>query len=532
MHIKPISAPSGLSARRGIRVCMLVLCLLQGVVLAADAAPATPAVDGGLDAAVIPALRAQVMRAAGPLSSYRIVAALDPDQRTIAGDEEIAYRNATGAPQSALYLRLYPNAPYYSPGGLTLAAVRIGDGATVSPALSVDDTVAEVPLAAPLAPGATVRLSLHFSTTIPADSHGSFGILNDDTRDGTWVLADWYPIVAGYEPARGWRLDPPTSFGDPTFADEALYDVTLVTPAALTVVTSGSQVGPDATASGGTVRRRFVDGPARDFTFVAAGDYVAFRTRVGGTTVSAYANPDGVAGARIALATAAAVLAAYSAHLGSYPFAELDLVEAPLAGAAGVSWTGLVFLNNGSLRINPGDQGQVDALRFTVAHEVGHQWWGMSVGANSNDHAFMVEGLTNYTAFVALAWTEGAAASEAALERYAARPYLALLANGQDQIADVPIADGQDAAIRSTIIYGKAALGFLAIRERIGDDAFFRALRAYAATYAYRIATPADLRAAFETASGQDLGALWQEWFDAATTTPQQVEAVVAAARQ
>jgi aminopeptidase N len=41
--------------------------------------------------------------------------------------------------------------------------------------------------------------------------------------------------------------------------------------------------------------------------------------------------------------------------------------------------------------------------------------------------------------------------------------------------------------------------------------------------------TPADLRAAFETASGQDLDALWSHWFDEAAMTHEEIEEIAAA---
>ena len=52
------------------------------------------------------------------------------------------------------------------------------------------------------------------------------------------------------------------------------------------------------------------------------------------------------------------------------------------------------------------------------------------------------------------------------------------------------------------MVYGKAALGFGAIRAEIGDEAFFAALKDYSLAFRFEVATPADLRAAFERAPG------------------------------
>jgi aminopeptidase N len=46
----------------------------------------------------------------------------------------------------------------------------------------------------------------------------------------------------------------------------------------------------------------------------------------------------------------------------------------------------------------------------------------------------------------------------------------------------------------------------------------------YAESFAYRNATPDDLRGAFERASGRDLGELWRFWFEEAKTTAADVQ--------
>jgi aminopeptidase N len=69
-----------------------------------------------------------------------------------------------------------------------------------------------------------------------------------------------------------------------------------------------------------------------------------------------------------------------------------------------------------------------------------------------------------------------------------------------------------DPRIYSRVVYSKAALFFKALREAIGDKAFFAALQAYYLDNEYQVATGADLLASFETASGQQLDDLYEEW--------------------
>jgi aminopeptidase N len=69
-----------------------------------------------------------------------------------------------------------------------------------------------------------------------------------------------------------------------------------------------------------------------------------------------------------------------------------------------------------------------------------------------------------------------------------------------------------DPGIYSGIVYGKGGLFFHALRQEIGDRAFFEALQQYYQARKYGIAQPADLLAAFEQAAGRELDAFYQQW--------------------
>jgi peptidase M1-like protein len=502
--------------------------LLAVVVLLSPCGAAVAAPD--LYAAVLPDLRdAIVAKTEGELSTYTLDVRLDPAASTIGGRERLTFVNRFDTALDDVEFRLYPNADYYGEGGTTVDDVRVA-GAAATASLEVGETVLRVPLAEPVKPGGSVKLSFRFRTVIPTDSSGTFGILSHDTAHGTWVLADWYPIVAGYESGSGWYLAEPTSLGDPTFSDAALYDVTVTAPTGLTLVATGSAESHEASDGDGVTQ--FESGPVREFTLVADDDYRATSTTVDGTRITMYVNPDAgtAGGARLALATAASALHAYSVRYGRYPYEELDLVETDLSSSVlAVSWSGLIFLEGPDFLANAvfvsDDPTRLD---FTVAHEVGHQWWGAMIGANSNDHTFMVEGLTNALATVYVEDTQGKDAARREIQMQLADRYLEALANTGDGVVDLPVGTVREGPQSGVLDYGKAALGFLAIRETVGDDAFFAGLADYAARFSYRNATPDDLRAAFERASGMDLSDLWRFWFNEAETTRAAVEQVLA----
>jgi aminopeptidase N len=256
----------------------------------------------------------------------------------------------------------------------------------------------------------------------------------------------------------------------------------------------------------------------------------ATSTEVDGTTINLYLNPDTSVGdgAEIALTTAARALQAYSARYGQYPYDELDLVETDLASSVlAVSWSGLIFLEGPNYLAGMSLADYGDGADFTIAHEIGHQWWGALVGANSNDHTFMNEGLDNALTSVFFEDTFGEAVAREQIQQQIAGRYLNALAQSGDGVVDLPLTAPREGPSRGALDYGKAAIGFLAIRQEIGDEAFFAALADYTDRFAFDNATPDDLREAFERASGEDLQEVWRFWFNAAETTSEDVWRVV-----
>lgn len=501
-----------ISIRRVAIACMLLIVPLLSQVVAAE--PASPAAYRD----VLPAERGAMIAATGEtISQYEIDARIEPETGLILGDQRVTFVNATVDTLDDIVFRLYPNAEYYDEGDLTLSELSVDGQLVPVPAAGVDTTVLEIPLDEPLAPGGDVEISFAFRTVVPLDSDGSYGILNRDGASGAWILADWYPIVAGYEPDAGWEIDPPTSFGDPTFGEVALYDVQIDGPDDWEIVSSGTQVS--TTTSG---QHHWIAGPARDFSVVANPGAMATSGVINGTTVSVFAESENETATDQVLTTALEAVDIYSELAGPYPYRELDIVTTPLAGAVGIAWAGIIFLDLAAFDPSPAAR---EALRFTIAHEVGHQWWGGIIGVNSNDHTFMTEGLTNALTILFIEETAGESAAAAALTNEIAGPYLALLDQSGDQIVDIPIAEGQRG--RGAIWYGKAALGFLAIRQQIGEEAFRTAISSYGTTFAQRIADPSDLLTAFEAASDEDLSELWRFWFASDEVTATDVARVV-----
>lgn len=486
-------------------------------------AGSTPAVDTRDPrlATIKTELRDQVSARIGDdLSSYAIVAALRVGQRPgIDGTESIDYVNTTGGTLTTLPFRLYANGADEDIDSVVVDDVTV-DGTAVEPELTVANSVMTLPLPEPLVAGGKTTISLSFSATLPIDTSDHYGIFGIDTATGSWALAHWYPIVAGWDPANGWELDPTSVNGDPIFSNTALYDVTISTPDTWAVVTTGSVIenrlaGP-AGLAGSERTRRFLTGPVRDFTIVADSDFESTSTVVDGTVVKSWFNPGTEQVGRAVLTYAAKSLALYNSLIGPYPYIEFDVVPVELYGAAGVEFPQMIYIGQSYYA---GDQvpSEPSYLDFTVAHEVLHQWWYGLVGNNQYIHAFTDEGLTNFiSSKVYFTRVYNADYGDRTFDDAAAAPFKATVARGEDQIVDQPTDDFPSERAYVYAAYSKAPMGFSAIYNEIGDKAFFEALHAYYQKFEFGIAQPDDLLAAFEKASGKDLHELWDHWFQQA----------------
>jgi hypothetical protein len=485
-----------------------------------------------LPALLPPAALAQTPPAAAIATQhYTLDARFDPGAATLTGEMTVVWTNTTGEPQATLPLRLYPNAEHYAGGAIEIEGARVEGDSAVAELDQDDPTVARVPLGSQVPPGDTRTLALSFTTTVPTEGNGGFGIFRRGPDTGIWALVNWYPIVAGWEPGAGWSLDPPVAGVDPTFVTASAWDVTIAHPAALALVATGDE-GTIVDGASAVTRIELPIGRELAVVALPADEVAATTGSAGGAPVAvtlprAWAVP-GIEAALLEFAGQAVP------RLGDWLDApldhELDLTAAELDGALGLAWTGAIWLDVGQIAEDGRlDDAEREGLRFYVYHEIAHQWFSNRVGADTNDHTWMAEGLAGVLAVAVIRDEDGAEAGVRAFMGGVAGPYRAFVNGGQDAIADSPIGE-LPGVVHSFVSYGKGGVGFEAIRQEIGDEAFFAALSALCREYAWGILSPGEMLAAFETASQEDLGSLWSFWFEQSGVTVAQVDAVIAGA--
>ncbi len=465
-------------------------------------------------AALLPSAPFDVQTMAGA-PQYNLDLAVDYANHTIQGRSQVLVTNTEQDPLDSLYFRLLPNAENtYGNGSLQVSNVTV-DGQPVESELSVSDTALKVTLPQLLQPGQSAQVEMDFTGLVPLDfgapqNPSGYGIYN--LTDGVLALASWYPILSVYD-EDGWNLDTASPIGDSVYSDMAWYTVNLTAPQELVVASTGTVVAKEQ--AGDQTTYRIASGPARDFFLVMSPDFQVATRTVDGTQVSSYYLPDSPQAGKAALEITADSLQSYNQRFGQYPYNELDVVQAPMQNAGGVEYPG-IFLVADDLYENP-DQPN---FQIATAHETAHQWWYNLVGNDVFEDPWLDEGLTTYSSSLyyedqkSPEWLTG-------LVGYWEDRVAGLKEDGQDDRVTESLAHFEnlnDPSVYGGVVYSKGGLFFYALRQEIGDQAFFQALQNYFQKYQYRIARPADLLAEFEAAAGRELDEFYQEWLYSPST--------------
>ena len=333
--------------------------------------------------------------------------------------------------------------------------------------------------------GHRTRVEIRYSgdTTRPQDIEGAlYGWVT--TRDGAMVVGEpegnmtWYPVS-----------DHPT--------DKATYSFEITVPKGKVAVANGLQPRRPKTRAGWTTWYWDAPDPQASYlTTASVGDFeLRYSATDGGLPIVDAVDRDLTEAQRAttdaSLALQPAMIDLFESYFGPYPFVAYgSIVDDDSVGYALETQTRPVYSRQAS--------------EGTVAHELAHQWFGNAVSPQRWQDIWLNEGWATYLSWV---WgdAQGRATTDEQFDEVMAIPE-------DDALWDVAIADPGPMGLFVSPVYDRGAATLHALREKIGDEAFFAGARLWLRRYDNGDATTRDFEAVYEKASGQDLSAFFDAW--------------------
>ncbi|MHC0445583.1 M1 family metallopeptidase [Flavobacterium sp. 3-218] len=243
---------------------------------------------------------------------------------------------------------------------------------------------------------------------------------------------------------------------------------------------------------------------------MAVGDFKIYKDSYNGKEVNYYLEPKYAPYAKQLFGKTPDMMNFYSKMLGvEYPWAKYSqIVVTDFFGGA---------MENTSATVH-GGYVQKTARELldnneesTIAHELFHQWFGDLVTAESWSNLTMNE---SFATFGEVLWHGHDAGQDAEdRSRYEKlQNYLRSQKNGNSEIlARFHYRKADD--MFDNISYSKGSIILYALKNQMGDEAFFKSLKQYLTTNAYKSGEPHQLRLAMEDVTGKDWLPYFDQWY-------------------
>lgn len=318
-----------------------------------------------------------------------------------------------------------------------------------------------------------IRYDEAFPPPAAVSSSRETSIPNVIGREGIFLNSAWYPQSAGL----------------------AIYRLKASLPRGYIAVSEAETIRETDSESGVTFDFQFAH-PVDGITLVASDRYQITQDRFRDVELSAFFFPEDRALASTYLDYAKKYLQLYETLLLPFPFKRFAIVENFLP--TGFAMPTYTLLGRDVVRLP-------FIVETSLGHEVLHQWFGNQVYAGGQGN--WTEGLTTYLADHLYAEQKG--------EGWSYRKQILLdYRNYLRDDNDFPLRDftvRHDGGSRS-VGYGKAAMVFHMIRDKLGDEAFFGAIKTILREKQFQRASWDDWQRAFERQSGTELRWFFDQW--------------------
>lgn len=476
---------------------------------------------------------------------YDITVTATPPNRTIQGTETITYVNNSPDTLTFLLFKLFlnshkPGAVRQSPASANYLTSGIHidkfteNKSTRSWQEAGSATNKRVPLSRPLFPHDSVTLSIDWHYDISVES-GREGALDSTT----FFLAYFYPRIAVYDDYNGWDR---TEFTEAQefYSDFNEYSLTVNVPANYVVWATGDLQNADAVLHPTYVKRLTESMQTDSVVHVATlaeltAGQVTRQQPVNNWRWKASHVPDvalclsnhyvwDASSVVVDKATnrRASVQAAFLDNANDfhqmvrfgqhsldwfsgnwpgipYPYSKTTIVQ----GFADMEYP---------MMVNDATTSDLNFSRFVAEHEIAHTWFPFYMGINETRYGFMDEGWVTALEYLISVADLGKEQATQNFQQFR----VAFWSKDPSAEEDLPIitpANVLSGAALGNNEYGKAAIGYLALKELLGDAVFKKCMHAFMNRWQGKHPTPWDMFNSFNDASGQNLNWFWNNWF-------------------
>jgi hypothetical protein len=475
---------------------------------------------------------------------YKMTVDMDVETFKYSGTQELRYTNHSPDTLKKVFYHLYFNA--FQPGSEMAERIKTGkdkntrfdidldslqpdevgrlkvsnlqqDGVALQTEAS--ETILEVLLSEPLAPGAQTLLTLDFEGQVPLLVRRA----GRDSEEGIALsMAQWYPKMAEYD-YDGWNAEP--YLGREFHGVWGNFDVTLTLDKHYTVAASGYLQNPDRVGHGysqkkgkakkGKLTWHFIAPKVHDFTWSADPHYI-HDTFAGPNGVSLHFfykdNPQYNDRWKKLQPKTAELMQFYNQTIGEYPYRQYTVAQ---GGDGGMEYAMLTLITG---------HRSFESLVGVTAHELAHSWFQHVLATNEMKHEWMDEGFTTYISTLA----EDRVLNQNnffPLERsYANYIYLARSGKEQPQLTNANRYD-YNMAYEITA-YSKGAVFLSQLGYIIGEKKLSETLREYYRLFQFKHPVPNDFRRVAEKVSGIQLNWYLTDWTQTTNTIDYGIKAV------
>ncbi|AOM80396.1 M1 family metallopeptidase [Pedobacter steynii] len=474
-------------------------------------------------------------------ANYDLKVNFNPASRELKGVVEVVYYNNSPDTLKQLWFKLYPN--LYKKGverktkfnerdlneGVSILSMQADGRKLDQQAMTIEGTNMQAAIAA-LAPGKNIKLKIEYKYDLNKGSHMRTGQVDE----GSHFVAYFFPRVAVYDDIDGWNKFPYT--GEVEFYNDfCSFKGEITVPKNFVVWATGDLLNAKQVLKKDIAERlakaekedavvdviddkdlenkavtadqayntwKFEAKNVTDFVFATSDHYLWKSTSLvvdpqtgRRTRVDAAFNPihkDYYEVIDFARKTVHAM--SYTFPKWPYPYAHetifdgLDQMEYPM------------MVND-----NPVEKRE-DAITLTV-HEIFHTMFPFYMGTNETKYAWMDEGWATIGE-----WLIGPMIDPAMVDEYGVAP-TAMSSGSKDDVPIVTLSTELKGVGAFTNSYPKPGLGYLFVKDYLGDELFNKALHHYISQWQGKHPMPFDFFYSMNEGAGKNMDWFWKRWF-------------------